>query len=479
MVLWRKHGWRLLAATAMIVGGQAAFAAEPSAITAASVLPLGVSGGGVIGWVLIAAFLVVFMQTGFAMIETGLCRAKNAAHTMSMNLMIFALGALGFWAYGFAFGWGNSIHVHFAPSLRHGDGTFNSGLIGLKGFFLNGLTDPGVLALFFFTMTLANIAAVIPTGVMAERWRWKNFCLYGLWAALPFSIYAHWIWGGGWLANIGVNWNLGHGAVDFAGSGTVHALGGIIGLAGVLVLGPRAGKYSLEGRPFPIPAHHLPMVVIGTLILAFGWFGLNSGWAFTVLNVQVSTIAVNTALAGAAGAIAAMLTLQLKGLKPDTTLMCNGILSGLVAISASCAFVDGWAAVLIGAIAGSLVVFSVFFWELHHIDDPVGAISVHGINGLWGLLALGLFANGKYGDGWNGVAGGVRGAFYGDVSQLYAQLLDAAVVAVFGFLMAYVWFKLSNRITPIRVSMETEMAGLDGPEMGAIGYPDFTVASRS
>ena len=193
-----------------------------------------------------------------------------------------------------------------------------------------------------------------------------------------------------------------------------------------------------------------------------------------------------------AGAIAAMLTLQLKGLKPDTTIMCNGMLSGLVAISAACAFVDSWAAALIGAIAGVLVVFSVFFWERPPIDDPVGAISVHGVNGLWGVISVGIFANGKYGAGWNGVVrdsilqgvgknlgyDGVRGILYGDASQLAAQLLDAAVLAVFGFLMAYAWFKLSNRITPIRVSRETEMAGLDGPEMGVMGYPDFTLVSR-
>ena len=260
-----------------------------------------------------------------------------------------------------------------------------------------------MLALFFFTMVLMNVAATIPTGAMAERWRWKNFCLYGLWVALPYGIYANWVWGGGWLAQMGVNWNLGHGAVDFAGSGVVHAMGGIIGLAGVMVLGPRIGKYSPEGKPLPIPAHHLPMVVVGTLILAFGWFGFTSGSAFAGASLRISAIVVNTALAGIAGAIAAMLTLQLKGLKPDTTIMCNGMLSGLVAISAPCAFVDSWAAALIGAIAGVLVVFSVFFWELHHIDDPVGAISVHGVNGLWGVISVGIFANGKYGAGWNGV----------------------------------------------------------------------------
>jgi ammonium transporter, Amt family len=203
-------------------------------------------------------------------------------------------------------------------------------------------------------------------------------------------------------------------------------------------------------------------------------------------------VVVNTMLASIAGALSAMLTLNLKGLKPDTTMMCNGMLAGLVAITAPCAFVASWAAAVIGAVAGALVVFSVFFWERRHIDDPVGAISVHGVNGLWGLIAVGIFANGKYGAGWNGVVresvlqgaakdlgyDGVRGILYGDASQLLAQLLDAAVLAVFGFLMAYAWFKLSNLITPIRVCRETEIEGLDGPEMGAFGYPDFTTAGR-
>jgi Amt family ammonium transporter len=457
-------------------------------------------------WMLLAGFLVMLMQAGFAMLGTGLCRAKNAAHTMSMSLMIYALGSLGFWAYGFAIiGWGNWTHgpVAVAPgwnsSLGPGaaalntgwglrpvtdavtgaaTGTFKYGLIGLKGFFLGGLDDPDALALFFFMMVLSNFAAAIPTGVMAERWRWRNFCLYGLWVALPYGIYANWVWGGGWLAQSGINWGLGHGAVDFAGSGVVHALGGVIGLAGATLLGPRIGKYSPEGKPLPIPAHHLPMIVVGTLLLAFGWLGFTSGSALSSADVSPSAIVVNTMLAGVGGAIGAMLTLQLKGLKPDSTMMCNGLLSGLVAISASCAFVGSGAAMLIGTIAGVLVVFSVFFWERHRIDDPVGAISMHGVGGLWGLISVGVFADGRHGAGWNGVAGGVRGILHGDASQLGAQVLDAAVVAVFGFLMAYGWFKLSSRITPMRVSRETELTGLDGPEMGVLGYPDFTLVSR-
>ncbi len=472
--------------------------------------------GSTVGLALIAAFLVMLMQAGFALAETGLCRARNAAHTMSMNLMIFALGGFGFWAYGFAVGWGNGCNAATAGTaslcppgapvlncgwgLGHisdatggpGGGVYRYGLIGLKGFFLNGFSDAHVLVLFLCAMVLMNIAVTIPTGAMAERWRWRNFCLYGLWAALPCALYANWVWGGGWLARSGLNWGLGHGAVDFAGSGVVHAMGGMIALAGALLLGPRIGKYSPEGKPLPMPAHHLPMAVIGTLLLTFGWFGFTSAPALLGGNLPIGVVVINTALAGMAGAIAAMLTLQLKGLKPDPTLLCNGLLSGLVAVSAPCAFVDSWAAALVGAIAGVLVVFCVFFFELHRIDDPVGAISVHGVSGLWGLISVGIFANGQCGAGWNGVAresilrglgkdlgyDGVRGLLYGDASQLAAQLLAAAVLAVFGFLTAYAFFGLSHRITSIRASRENELAGLDGPEMGVMGYPDFTLVSR-
>jgi Amt family ammonium transporter len=459
-------------------------------------------------WTLIAGFLVMFMQTGFAMVETGLCRAKNAAHTMSMNFMVYPLGCLAFWAYGFALGWGNWFNGPVAPgwysSLGPGTavlnegwglgvvdaaaGTFKYGLVGLKGFCLNGLDDVSVMALFFFMMVFMDTTATIPTGAMAERWAWKNFCLFALWVALPYCLFANWVWGGGWLAQSGVNWNLGHGAVDFAGSGVVHAMGGIIGLAGAIVIGPRLGKFAKDGTPLPIPGHHVPMVVAGTFILAFGWFGFNPGSTLSGTDLRISMVVVNTMLAGIVGAIASMLTLYLKGLKPDPTMLCNGMLAGLVAITAPCAFVDSWAAVVIGGVAGVVVVLSVFFWERRGIDDPVGAISVHGVNGLWGIISVGIFANGKYGAGWNGVVreafskdlgyDGVRGILYGDASQLMAQLLDAAVVAVFGFVMAYAWFKLSNLITPIRVSRETEIVGLDSPEMGALGYPDFTVASR-
>ena len=456
-------------------------------------------------WTLITGFLVMFMQAGFAFVEAGLGRAKNASHTMAMNFMIYPLGCFAFWAYGFAIGWGNWFngpvpdgwYASLGPGLAAlGDGlgigvadpaapsVFTYGLAGAKGFFLHGVDDVSVMALFFFMMVFMDTTATIPTGTMSERWAWKNFCLYGLWVALPYCLFANWVWGGGWLAQAGKNWGLGHGAVDFAGSGVVHAMGGIIALAGGLAIGPRIGKF-VNGKSRAMPGHNIPMVVLGTFILAFGWFGFNPGSTLAGTDLRISFVVVNTMLASVTAALGAMCWMMIKGLKPDTSMLCNGMLAGLVAITAPCAFVDPWAAGLIGAIAGVIVVESVFFWERMGIDDVVGAISVHGVNGIWGLLALGLFANGQYGAGWNGVArpemiekygsDGVRGWFFGDASQFQAQLLDSAVVIVFGFVMAYAWFKFSNLITPLRVSKEVELEGLDGPEMGCIGYPDFVL----
>jgi ammonium transporter, Amt family len=459
-------------------------------------------------WALVAGFLVMFMQAGFMLVETGLCRAKNASHTAAMNLMIYPLGCLAFWVYGFAIGWGNwwngPVPPGWYPSLGPGlsvlnegwglgaavdaagkaTGAFTYGLIGLKGWFLTGAVgDTAVLVLFFFMMVFMDTTATIPTGAMAERWAWKNYCLFGLWVALPYCLYGNWVWGGGWLAQGGINWGLGHGAVDFAGSGVVHSMGGVIALAGAIVLGPRIGKFDAQGRPNAMPGHDVPMVALGTFILAFGWFGFNPGSTLAGTDLRISYVVVNTMLAGIVGALATMVTLMLKGLKPDTTMMCNGMLAGLVAITAPCAFVDPWAAAVIGLVAGWLVVEAVFFWERRGIDDPVGAISVHGVNGLWGVISVGIFATGQYGAGWNGVvrdemvklygSDGVRGLLYGDVSQFFMQLIDAGTVAIFGFVMAFVWFKISDLITPIRVSKEVEIEGLDGPEMGVLGYPDF------
>lgn len=457
-------------------------------------------------WTLVAGFLVMFMQAGFASVETGLCRAKNAGHTMAMNLMIYPLGCFAFYVYGFALGWGNwwngPVPPGWYPSLgpglsilNHGwgigadpsaAGVFKYGIFGTKGFCLAGCEDVSVLALFFFMMVFMDTTATIPTGSMAERWSWKNFCLFGLWVALPYCLYANWVWGGGFLAQMGKNWNLGHGAVDFAGSGVVHAMGGVIALAGAIVVGPRIGKYGPDGKPKAMPGHNLPLAILGTFILAFGWFGFNPGSTLAGTDLRISAVVVNTMLASVTGALATMCYLMMTGKKPDPSMMLNGMLAGLVAITAPCAFVDTWAACVIGAVSGVLVVISVYFWDNAGVDDPVGAISVHGVNGLWGVISVGIFATGKYGIGWNGIVrdewvkselgyDGVRGILYGDASQLWAQLIDAAVVAVFGFVMAYVWFKISNLITPIRVPREVEMQGLDIPEMGAHGYTGFVM----
>jgi Amt family ammonium transporter len=461
-------------------------------------------------WALVTGFLVMFMQAGFMFVETGLCRAKNAAHTSAMNFMIYPLGCLAFWVYGFAIGWGNwwngPVPPGWYPSLGPGlsvlnegfglgaatdaagnaTGVFTYGLIGLKGFFLSGsVNDTAVMVLFFFMMVFMDTTATIPTGVMAERWAWKNFCLYGLWVALPYCLYANWVWGGGWLAQGGINWGLGHGAVDFAGSGVVHGMGGIIGLAGGMVIGPRIGKYDAKGKPKAIPGHNVPMVVLGTFILAFGWFGFNPGSTLAGTDLRISFVVVNTLLASMTAALGAHLALSFKGLKPDPSMLCNGMLAGLVAITAPCAFVNPLGAAIIGVIAGILVVYAVFFFEQVGVDDCVGAISVHGVNGLWGVLSVGIFATGEYGAGWNGVvresmvtaygSDGVRGLLYGDFSQFIMQAINCVVLAIFAFVMAYVWFKVSNLIAPLRVSAEVELEGLDGPEMGTLGYPDFQI----
>ena len=463
-------------------------------------------------WALVTGFLVMFMQAGFMFVETGLCRAKNASHTAAMNFLIYPLGCLGFWAYGFAMGWGNwwngpvgpGWYASLGPGLSvlnsglgigaavdaagNATGAYTYGLVGTKGFFLtSSVNDVAVMAIFFFMMVFMDTTATIPTGAMAERWAWRNFVIYGLWVAFPYCLYANWVWGGGWLAQMGVNWGLGHGAVDFAGSGVVHGMGGIIGLAGAIVVGPRIGKYAKDGKPQAIPGHNIPMVVLGTFILAFGWFGFNPGSTLAGTDLRISFVVVNTMLASITAALGAMVTLEVKGLKHDPSMLCNGMLAGLVAITAPCAFVNPVGAAIIGFIAGILVVLSVFFFERIGVDDVVGAVSVHGTCGLWGVLSVGIFATGEYGGGWNGVvrdsfakaygSDGVRGLLYGDISQFVAQAIDVAVLATTAFVLAYVWFKISDLITPIRVPAETELEGLDIPEVGAPGYPDFALHS--
>ena len=436
-------------------------------------------------WTLITAFLVMFMQAGFAMVETGFTRAKNVAHTMGMNFMIYAIGLIGFWICGFALMFGG---VGAVAALGGTPGLDNEvainlfgktfGLFGLNGFFLNnGVYDVGIFALFLFQMVFMDTTATIPTGAMAERWKFTSFMVYGFFISMiVYPLFGNWVWGGGWLSQLGVNFGLGHGHVDFAGSSVVHMVGGVAALAGSMVLGPRVGKYNSDGTPNAIPGHNIPMAIIGTFILAFGWFGFNPGSTLAGTDLRIAIVATNTMLASGAGALFATFYMMMKFKKPDPSMMANGMLAGLVAITAPCAFVNAISAVIIGAIAGVLVVAAVFFIDQKlKVDDPVGAIAVHGVNGLWGILALGLFADGSYGDGWNGVAGTVRGLFYGDSGQFVAEAIGGIVCFVFVFAAMYGFFKLQHKLFGIRVQAKDEVDGLDMPEMGVKGYDEGVV----
>jgi Amt family ammonium transporter len=436
-------------------------------------------------WTLITGYLVMFMQLGFALVETGFTRAKNAGHTMLMNFMVYVIGMLGFWICGFAFMFGG---VGQVANLGMGANLGNEvtwtilgkpfGIIGYKGFFLTGGSyDVSVFTLFLFQMVFMDTTATIPTGAMAERWKFLAFCVYGFFISmLIYPIYGNWVWGGGWLSQMGANFGLGHGAVDFAGSGVVHMVGGVTALAGAIVLGPRIGKYKKDGTPNAIPGHHIPMGIAGALILAFGWFGFNPGSTLAGTDLRIGVIATNTMLASAAGAFSAVAYMWVRYGKPDPTMAANGLLAGLVAITAPCAFVTAPSAVLIGLIAGVLVVLSVLFVDgVLKVDDPVGAVSVHGTCGAWGVLSLGLFADGTYGDKWNSVEGTVKGLFYGDPSQFLAQCIDVVVCAIFVFIAAYITFQLIEVVIGNRVSAETEIGGLDLPETGILAYPDFVL----
>jgi ammonium transporter, Amt family len=436
-------------------------------------------------WVLITGFIVMFMQAGFAMVETGLTQAKNVAHTMAMNFMVYPLGMLGFYVLGFGlmFGglgpiatMGGYAGLNHEVSIQLFGKSF--GLFGGTGFMLTGGSyDVAVFALFLFQMVFMDTTATIPTGAMAERWKYSSFVIYGLLVgSIIYPIYGNWVWGGGWLAMLGQNFGIGHGHVDFAGSSVVHLTGGVLALVGGWMIGPRIGKFRKDGTPNPIPAHSIPMAIIGTFILAFGWFGFNPGSTLAGGDLRIAVVAVNTMLAGSTGAFAATLWMWwFKTKKPDPSMMCNGLLAGLVAITAPCAFVNAPVACLIGIIAGVLVVEAAFFIETKlKIDDPVGAIAVHGVNGAWGCLALGLFADGTYGDGWNGVPGTVRGLFYGDTSQFVAQCFGIGANIIFIGVIGYIVFKAIDLAIGLRVDAAAEFEGLDVPEMGVPGYVGVT-----
>ena len=445
-------------------------------------------------WTLITGFLVMFMQAGFAVVETGLCRAKNANHTMMMNFMVYGVGMLAYWLVGFAIqmggvggvanlGGATPLNTEFAFTL------FGKpfGLFGQHGLFLTqgGTYDVGVMVVFLFQMVFMDTALTIVTGSAAERWKYAAFLVSSfVLGAFTYPMFANWAWGGGWLANLGTNFGLGKGYCDFAGSGVVHSIGGLTALAVAIIVGPRLGKYTRDGKPNAIVGHDIVIVLTGCFILAFGWFGFNPGSTLGASgngNLRISSVAVNTMLAGMAGGFGAMFYMWMRYGKPDASMSGNGLLAGLVAITAPSGFVNPVSSVIIGLIAGVLVCLSVEYVDrVLKVDDPVGAISVHGANGLWGVISVGLFADGRsnYGGSWNGVTGSVTGLFYGDASQLVAQLLGVATLVGLVFTVSFVVNLAIDVVVGQRVGAKAELEGLDLPEMGALGYPEFELKAR-
>jgi Amt family ammonium transporter len=439
-------------------------------------------------WTLITGFLVMFMQAGFAMVEAGLCRVKNANHTYMMNFFVYACGLFAYWIIGFAIQMGGAAGNGNLGGLQplaseHVFSLFgtNWGIFGQSGMFLAGHTyDVGVMVIFLFQMVFMDTALTIVTGAAAERWKFLTFAVSSvLMGAFTYPLFANWAWGGGWLAQMGTNLGLGKGYCDFAGSGVVHAVGGLTALALALIIGPRIGKFNRDGSANAIIGHDISAVLIGCFILAFGWFGFNPGSTLGASGagcLRIGSVAVNTMLAGCTGTFGALLYMWVLKGKPDASMSGNGLLAGLVAITAPSGFVNTTGAAIIGFVAGVLVCLSVSFVENSlKVDDPVGAISVHGTCGLWGVLSVGLFADGtsNYGGSWNGVTGSVTGLFYGDSSQLVAQLVGIATLVGFVFTFSFVLNWILDILLGQRVSAATEVAGLDLPEMGQIGYPEF------
>lgn len=392
-------------------------------------------------WML-GAFLVFFMQAGFAFLGAGLIRSKNTANYLTKSFMDFAIASLSFWAFGFALMWGTSV----------------MGIAGTTNFFLTDAADGQTYVDWVFQMVFAGTAATIVAGAMAERTKTQTYLAYSfLIGAIVYPLYGHWVWGGGWLGNLDI---IGlPAAADYAGSGVVHALGGFLALAGAAVVGPRIGKYNADGSANTIPGHNVTYVVMGTFILFFGWFGFNINTGDSIgLN------AINTLLAGATGAVVALYIQLVRTGKLDVLMACNGALAGLVGITAPVAFVAPWAAVVIGAIAAPIMIMSVSFIEkVLKIDDPVGAISVHGVTGLWGMLAVGIFANGN---------NGVTGLISGDSLQIVSQLISMGVVLAWALVTGFAIFLVLKVSMGVRATEEEELEGLDMPEHGIHAYPE-------
>jgi ammonium transporter, Amt family len=451
---------------------------------------------GNFSWTLLTGYLVLFMQAGFALLTCGLVRRKNAAHLMMLNFAAYVFAFLAYYVCGYAFQFG-AVAINAAPTNLGGTPTLDTfllgsgmwGFLGGKGFFLSGPGyDAGSLCMTLFQVVFMETAGYIIVGAICERITFRAFVLCELFVgAFLYPISGCWVWGGGWLSQLGVSMGLGHGYVDFAGSSVVHAVGGFCAMALAIILGPRLGKYGPDGKPRAFPAHNIAFVVTGTFLLLFGWMGFNPGSTLGATDLRISVVAVNTNLAAVAGSATAMIFWYLKFGKPDISMACNGMLAGLVAITAPCAFVSPNSAIIIGILAGILVCVGVLFNErVLKVDDPCGAISVHGYCGWLGAVSVGIFADGTYGAGWNGVGAttylgkagqGVTGLIHGDVSQFFTQLGGATLIVLYAFLITFVVFKIVNAISPLRVSKEAELEGLDVPEFGLPAYPDGEVVS--
>jgi Amt family ammonium transporter len=419
-------------------------------------------------WVLVTAFLVFFMNLGFAAVESGFCRAKNVVTILAKNFIVFAVSSIAFLVIGFGIMFGDGNALFGTQGVWFVGGSDNSPAMGdaYKGAY-SALNWTGVplWAKFFFQLVFAGTAATIVSGAVAERIRFGAFYLFSFaMVGLIYPVVGHWIWGGGWLAKLGM--------FDFAGSTVVHSVGGWAALMGAVMLGPRLGKYGKDGRVQPIPGHSIALGTIGVFVLWFGWFGFNPGSTMAADPGAIARIAVTTNTAAAGGAVAASVTAWLLLGKPDLTMILNGALAGLVAITAPCAFVSVPSSLIIGLVAGVLVVVSVLFFDRIKVDDPVGAISVHLVNGAFGTLALGLFAQDHFTPNTTG-----NGLLYGGGLKLFlAQLVGVLAVGVFVVVVSGIAWGILKAVMGIRVSAEEEHEGLDVGEHGISGYPEFHVS---
>jgi ammonium transporter, Amt family len=473
-ISYLSPAWQACIPLAILIVGATAMSAGAQGTPTAEELAADVKVGLDTMWVMVAAMLVFFMNAGFCMLETGFCRQKNAVNVLAKNLIVFSMSTIAFWILGFGLMFGNGNGFIGAEGLLFLGGADASPATGdaYQGAY-SSLSWAGVplLVKFFFQLAFAGTAATIVSGAVAERIKFVDFLVFSLLlVGVAYPLTGHWIWGGGWLAQAGF-W-------DFAGSTVVHSVGGWAALMGAAFLGPRIGKYNSDGSVNAIPGHNLSIATLGCLILWLGWFGFNPGSTMGV-SWLIGHIAMTTNIAAAFGGAAATITAWIVLGKPDLSMVINGILAGLVAVTAPCAFIPVWAAAVIGAIGGIIVVFSVLYFDRIKIDDPVGATSVHLVNGIWGTLAVGLFATGPdvtvgqdvlYADGLGPAAGLLMG---GGITQLWLQFLGVITVGGVTVLLSTVFWLALKATLGIRVTEEEELIGLDIGEHGMEAYSGF------